>query len=224
MSSNLYETPYGRLPSREARAILSEAQNHRCCYCGSEMIEPPVNSPYPYNPRHASIEHLTPVSRGGRNSFDNLAAACIDCNCRRPSDMLAIAWFYKRTNIVPVPIINSPLNKRGERLHPKLRPTPQTAAVMAENRAKALAQIEAQKKLREIHRQIESERRARESVLTCAPHGRPKDCNFDPAMRRVALVKPPPKRSEPPPLEMMSRGHRRRVKMHEKAIAPMQHA
>lgn len=55
--------------SRTTWLALLEAFGHRCCYCrvGGKM----------------TIEHLTPVSRGGLNEIGNLAPACGPCNGKK---------------------------------------------------------------------------------------------------------------------------------------------
>jgi hypothetical protein len=93
--SEIFETPYGWLSRQEARAILCEAQNHRCCYCGGVMVDP---CPGPvFVPQAASIEHIVAKARGGDNGWDNIVAACQSCNSGRGL-MHAIAWFYKLTS------------------------------------------------------------------------------------------------------------------------------
>lgn len=57
---------------------LSEAQNHRCCYCGVSMVLEDH-----MHPRGATIEHVIPRSMGGTRGWWNLAAACLDCNQKR---------------------------------------------------------------------------------------------------------------------------------------------
>ena len=48
------------------RFAVFKRDGHRCVYCGStERIE---------------CDHVVPVARGGRNTFDNLVAACFGCN------------------------------------------------------------------------------------------------------------------------------------------------
>lgn len=42
---------------------------HRCQYCGER--------------RELTIDHVQPVSRGGRHAWDNVVAACGPCNCRK---------------------------------------------------------------------------------------------------------------------------------------------
>lgn len=59
------------------RSRLSEAQNHKCCFCGCVMTEE-------RNKRNSStIEHVIPKSKGGPDHPDNFAASCDDCNNKR---------------------------------------------------------------------------------------------------------------------------------------------
>lgn len=49
-------------------------QGGRCAYCDVEM-------------RAISLDHIVPLSRGGRDSFENTCASCARCN-RLKGDML----------------------------------------------------------------------------------------------------------------------------------------
>lgn len=51
--------------------IVRKAQCNSCFYCGCDMGDSP------------SLEHLTPVSRGGDNQRWNLVYACKSCNSRK---------------------------------------------------------------------------------------------------------------------------------------------
>lgn len=51
--------------------MLRIAQRNRCFYCGCDMG------------KHPSLEHLTPVSRGGDNQRWNLVYSCKNCNSRK---------------------------------------------------------------------------------------------------------------------------------------------
>lgn len=61
-----------RLPFRRRTALSRRAvfirDGHSCQYCGA-----PADS----------IDHVIPRSRGGRNAWDNVAAACRPCNLRK---------------------------------------------------------------------------------------------------------------------------------------------
>ena len=59
------------------KTLLSEAQNHRCCWCGQSMTEEPGRK------HSATIEHVVPKSQGGADHWDNYAAACYSCNNKR---------------------------------------------------------------------------------------------------------------------------------------------
>lgn len=59
------------------RTIRATEQNWRCCWCGGHMLVERDR------PRSCTLEHVTPLSKGGPDSFDNTAAACQVCNNRR---------------------------------------------------------------------------------------------------------------------------------------------
>lgn len=60
----MVKVPYHRQTSMSRRAVFAR-DDHRCQYCGS----------------HAdSIDHIFPRSRGGKNTWENVAAACRPCN------------------------------------------------------------------------------------------------------------------------------------------------
>ena len=61
------EYQQGELQGYEIREYLLEKFRRQCVYCGK------TNTPL-------EIEHLTPKSRGGRDTVDNLAIACHSCN------------------------------------------------------------------------------------------------------------------------------------------------
>ena len=55
----------------EVQQQLLEADNHRCAYCQTTQF----NSGYPM-----VVDHIIPLSKGGRTEFDNLCFACHRCN------------------------------------------------------------------------------------------------------------------------------------------------
>ena len=63
------------------RAQAWRRQNRLCCHCGHPMMR-----------RAVTTEHIIPVSLGGRDVEDNIAAACNPCNQRRSNSMSPI-WF-----------------------------------------------------------------------------------------------------------------------------------
>ena len=61
-------------------------QRGRCHYCGTKMVPlPPIKTDrQPTLPRHATIDHVNPLSNGGpRKAKSNLVYACLSCNQRK---------------------------------------------------------------------------------------------------------------------------------------------
>jgi 5-methylcytosine-specific restriction endonuclease McrA len=59
------------------RTLLSEAQNHKCCWCGDRMVLERDKS------KSATIEHVKCRAHGGEDHPDNFAIACSSCNNKR---------------------------------------------------------------------------------------------------------------------------------------------
>ena len=72
---------------RQLRELAFNAQHGRCCYCGSAMwLASPSEldlRPSAALRRQCTAEHLLARKDGGRNTRDNIAAACWLCNQRR---------------------------------------------------------------------------------------------------------------------------------------------
>lgn len=62
---------------------LRKRDGSQCHLCGAEMSFEPC-SQGEYNPRRATIEHLTPICEGGLHVWENVALTCWGCNLRRP--------------------------------------------------------------------------------------------------------------------------------------------
>lgn len=77
--------------------VLSEPQNHRCCYCGHRMGDV-IRRLLPFIPSNtATKEHIIPRSWGGETTRENLAAACAQCNCLRGNmDYVAFSNLMKK--------------------------------------------------------------------------------------------------------------------------------
>lgn len=60
----MVKVPYVRRVALSRRAVFARDE-HRCQYCGG---------------RADSIDHVMPRSRGGANTWENVAAACRPCN------------------------------------------------------------------------------------------------------------------------------------------------
>jgi 5-methylcytosine-specific restriction endonuclease McrA len=53
-------------------AALFARDQHLCLYCGRE-----------FNRQHLTRDHVQPLSRGGRDTWENVVAACFHCNSRK---------------------------------------------------------------------------------------------------------------------------------------------
>lgn len=66
---------FDRLPRREvkfSRRNVALRDNHTCAYCGARGRADEMN-----------LDHVVPVSRGGRSSWDNVVLSCYGCNSRK---------------------------------------------------------------------------------------------------------------------------------------------
>lgn len=64
--------PFGRRSALSRRGVFAR-DGYRCQYCGA---------------RAESIDHVTPRSRGGSHTWDNVVAACRLCNSRKRDRLL----------------------------------------------------------------------------------------------------------------------------------------
>jgi 5-methylcytosine-specific restriction endonuclease McrA len=92
---------YVRVPYRHrvpawSKAGLLRRDQHTCAYCGR---------------RGSTVEHLLPVSRGGRSTWTNTVIACLPCNTRKRD--------------------RTPAEARMPLLYPPTVPTVQTALLLA---------------------------------------------------------------------------------------------
>ena len=58
---------------------LCELQRWACYYCKRSMSRKERKNPNLV----ATLDHMLPISRGGRNQRDNLVAACLECNRKK---------------------------------------------------------------------------------------------------------------------------------------------
>ncbi|CAN5570020.1 HNH endonuclease [soil metagenome] len=78
--------PYRRQIPLTRRAVLAR-DAHRCVYC---------------TVRADTIDHVVPRSRGGRNEWTNVVAACARCNHRKGARLLSeIGWTLPRPPAQP---------------------------------------------------------------------------------------------------------------------------
>jgi 5-methylcytosine-specific restriction endonuclease McrA len=63
---------YDRVPHREVRFTrrnIFYRDRNRCQYCGRAFVQ-----------RDLNLDHVVPLSRGGRSEWTNVVAACVPCN------------------------------------------------------------------------------------------------------------------------------------------------
>lgn len=65
--------------AKRMREKLFKKQKGKCFYCGYRMRKAKGNG------NSVTLEHRTPLSRGGSHAHKNLAAACYTCNTRKRS-------------------------------------------------------------------------------------------------------------------------------------------
>lgn len=59
--------------NRMIRGWYSQMLIPRCVHCGHVF----------FTKENLSVDHVIPLSRGGKNHKTNFVPACIDCNCKR---------------------------------------------------------------------------------------------------------------------------------------------
>lgn len=100
MMGQTFPSPYGRLPRREMRALLAEAQNWRCCYCACRLTDPPARGGTgEIRPTDATVEHVVRIADGGRHDWHNVVVACFDCNAGR-GEHDALIFFHSRATLM----------------------------------------------------------------------------------------------------------------------------
>jgi 5-methylcytosine-specific restriction endonuclease McrA len=57
---------------RLSRRSIFERDTHQCQYCGRRLAK-----------QDLTIDHVMPRSRGGRDTWENLVLACVQCNLRK---------------------------------------------------------------------------------------------------------------------------------------------
>ena len=66
------------LSSSEAKRLwrskIKQKWNYECAYCGSD--------------KDLTIDHIVPKHKGGKDSWENLVAACVPCNAKKGNKLL----------------------------------------------------------------------------------------------------------------------------------------
>ena len=67
---NYIRIPFSALAAHKpSRSAIYKRDGYKCAYCSST--------------RNLTVDHILPKSRGGENSWTNLAAACESCNVKK---------------------------------------------------------------------------------------------------------------------------------------------
>lgn len=75
---------YGKkVPFNKHNLLIRD--HHTCAYCGIKLGK-----------HNASIDHILPISLGGKSTFDNAVASCIPCNNKKDNRTCAEARMYPK--------------------------------------------------------------------------------------------------------------------------------
>jgi 5-methylcytosine-specific restriction endonuclease McrA len=72
---------FDRMPRQEvkfSRGNIYLRDQNRCQYCGKKFASSEL-----------SLDHVIPVSRGGKSSWDNVVCACLPCNVKKGNKLLS---------------------------------------------------------------------------------------------------------------------------------------
>lgn len=74
--------------------VLFNLQSGCCFYCEKEMLRDKRN-----DPRSVTVDHIVPVSKGGKNSPYNYVLACKSCNEEKADKALVVFIMEKRRRV-----------------------------------------------------------------------------------------------------------------------------
>ncbi len=78
--------------TRKRRQLVKQQllllQKNRCAYCRKKL-----------SVRRGTLDHLTPKSRGGRSTKENLVVACRTCNIAK-GNLLLSEWVENIQNVI----------------------------------------------------------------------------------------------------------------------------
>ena len=72
---------FDRLPRQEvkfSRGNIYLRDSNRCQYCGRK-----------FSSSELSLDHVVPISRGGKSSWENVVCACLPCNVKKGNKLLS---------------------------------------------------------------------------------------------------------------------------------------
>jgi 5-methylcytosine-specific restriction endonuclease McrA len=101
---------FDRLPRQEvkfSRGNIYLRDNNRCQYCGKR-----------FQSSELSLDHVVPISRGGRSSWENVVCACLPCNVKKGNKLLSESGIQLRRQ--PVRPKWHPLHRLQGRAFPEI--------------------------------------------------------------------------------------------------------
>jgi 5-methylcytosine-specific restriction endonuclease McrA len=103
---NFVKRPRPRV--RYTRQNIFKRDGHQCQYCGGR-------------PKELTVDHVLPLSRGGRDWWDNVVAACTRCNHKKAARTPEEAHMVLKTNPAE-PRLSSYLHLIGADTRPEWLP------------------------------------------------------------------------------------------------------
>jgi 5-methylcytosine-specific restriction endonuclease McrA len=91
---------FDRMPRQEvkfSRGNIYIRDRNRCQYCGRK-----------FSTSELSLDHVVPISRGGRSTWENVVCACLGCNVRKGSKLVAESGMF---------LIRQPVRPKWHPLH-----------------------------------------------------------------------------------------------------------
>ena len=80
---------YGRAV-KWSKSNLFVRDHHTCQYCGKEFLS-----------NKLTVDHILPLSKGGKTSWENTVACCHKCNNEKDCEHPSTGWFLKRKPVQP---------------------------------------------------------------------------------------------------------------------------
>lgn len=81
--------------SKSTRRLVYEKSNHKCAICGKEL-----QIDYCNDDDYATIDHIIPLNKGGKNELDNYQATCQVCNKIKSDIMPDVFAFSMKSTLV----------------------------------------------------------------------------------------------------------------------------
>lgn len=82
-----------QLTKAQRMAVYAKMHGH-CAYCGTTL-----------RPEDMQVDHVTPLARGGSDTFDNMFPACRSCNHYKHT--LTVERFRKALEQMPAVLLNN---------------------------------------------------------------------------------------------------------------------